>query len=673
MRLVLWGPPGSAKSALLARIHSACEAPSRGGRVRLEEGSNAAGQVEYAFLDLPPHGLHQLRLHCLTAGDSSGLEDLRRRLLAETDLLLFVLPAGPGARSAAAASWRELVGHLAHVGPPASDLPLAVLVRDAADVPLGGVLLPPWLADAGPAPTGCVGVRVADDVFEVLPTLVASAASRALPPGRDDPDAARYASKVGQRFRPETAVEPDPPAPLPWEAPAPASDKEVVHWMKVREADLKELDRERSLRRLLIEIGAVCAAADDVPTLARGLLVRLVMNLDATTGWLALPRSDGRRWVHGTRGVESDSRLLDRVARELEERAPVALPVPVDESVTAVLPGDAAGGRGLFISFPVAGPRTGWLLLLGPRQVGLPPDVGGVLPTALQFLGLAVARMEAITALREGNHRLEETVAERTEALREEKESLERRVRMRTQELEIAKRAALESERRMLDRERQEGVHRLAAGIAHEINNPLGAMIATLDFVAESLERWSIGTPVDAEDLAEVGEAVGDSRADARRIAGLVGSLFGQAVTHRLAAVRTDVGAAVRDAVRHLSVAVPDLSPPVVREHGRVACGIPTGELVRWLFRLLTHVAECGAASFILDVGRHDGRPSIEIWAPGKGECEACPGVEELASEVRLAGADLVADRDGETSTLRIDLPPGIGEMGTRSVEEAVS
>jgi signal transduction histidine kinase len=82
--------------------------------------------------------------------------------------------------------------------------------------------------------------------------------------------------------------------------------------------------------------------------------------------------------------------------------------------------------------------------------------------------------------------------------------------------------ALAESERRVAQSARLAMVGRLAAGVAHEINNPLGYVKASLSFVRDQLQR---GMP--EEDRGEVGEALGDAVLGVERIRRIVADLGG--------------------------------------------------------------------------------------------------------------------------------------------------
>ncbi|MFV1959421.1 MAG: hypothetical protein ACC662_08410, partial [Planctomycetota bacterium] len=315
----------------------------------------------------------------------------------------------------------------------------------------------------------------------------------------------------------------------------------------------------------------------------------------------------------------------------------------------------------------VTGPFTGWLLLLGTPGEALPGDVGGILPPALTFLGLAVARLETLNALQRLTQDLEVQVAERTRSLRLEKESLERRVRERTAELDIARRVALESERRLLDRERREGVHRLAAGVAHELNNPLGALLAGLAFVRECLDEIGGEEPAYPVEIEEARRAVADALQDAGRMQAVVASLYDGAIDGRRAAVRTSFTACLAEAVRLARSADPDGGLVRSSMAHDVQVGIPEGELTRWLFRLLMRMVSDDGGNVTVEIEDAVERPCVAFRAERPRPARGGAAWKDLAGEMRAAGAELdIENPENGPLVVRLRLPPAVGETRPR-------
>jgi signal transduction histidine kinase len=299
---------------------------------------------------------------------------------------------------------------------------------------------------------------------------------------------------------------------------------------------------------------------------------------------------------------------------------------------------------------------------VGPPDRGLPADAEAVLAPAGAFVGITLLRLAAVRQLRDANADLERKVEERTSELRREKDSLADRVRERTRELEQAKRATVDMERRLLDRERQEGVHRLAAGLAHEVNNPIGAVRANLEFVADGLRRLSGSVPAARTEVEDLLSAVTDAARDTERVATSVKGMFGEAATSRRAAVKTPLAAAVRDALRAYEQSAPGNPPPVLVEREGVFCGVPPGECARWTFRLLTVLAVGRRPIVRVEVDRcEDGpRMSVEVDQPFATNGEEAVAV--VSREVERAGGRLEVSATAKRTLARVVLPRAVGE-----------
>jgi hypothetical protein len=204
----------------------------------------------------------------------------------------------------------------------------------------------------------------------------------------------------------------DPGAP-------PAADRDAVRWQGARELELRERRREAALGRLLVDVAHACGEATDIEGAARSVLVQLVMNLDAVSGWVGLADGDEEEVVYDPMGRAGDAHAVAEAAHALGQGLGEDRFVEVGEAATAGFPGGTAGGRGVFLPFPVSGGEPGWLLLVGPPGRGLPPDAEPTLRTAAAILGLTVARLGALERLRATNRALEREVALRAAQLRD--------------------------------------------------------------------------------------------------------------------------------------------------------------------------------------------------------------------------------------------------------------
>ncbi|MFP2910318.1 ATP-binding protein [Pyxidicoccus sp. 3LFB2] len=153
---------------------------------------------------------------------------------------------------------------------------------------------------------------------------------------------------------------------------------------------------------------------------------------------------------------------------------------------------------------------------------------------------------------------LQELIAEKQRRAREEAEAsaretrrqnqvLEEMVRERTAELEQANTRLTESVRQLqnaqaqlLFADRLASVGQLAAGIGHEINNPLAFIISNLEFVQEELLRRQGGT--------ELSTALAEAREGAERVRLIVRELGNLARPDNMESGPVDLGAVVRSA-----------------------------------------------------------------------------------------------------------------------------
>ncbi|MEB3330504.1 MAG: ATP-binding protein [Candidatus Sericytochromatia bacterium] len=175
--------------------------------------------------------------------------------------------------------------------------------------------------------------------------------------------------------------------------------------------------------------------------------------------------------------------------------------------------------------------------------------------------------------------------AQAFETIRDLNQGLEAKVAARTQELEAAMLALRDTQAQLLETEKLATVGTLAAGVAHEINNPLGAVLVNAQLlrreVVEEEQRESV-------DLIEQG---------ARRCQEIVQALLAYARPTPVERQAIDLGGLVRDSLRSLAtqprVARLDLSvalQPVPLVAGDV------GELRHLLNQLVLNAVDAVAA-----------------------------------------------------------------------------
>ncbi|MBI4957048.1 MAG: response regulator [Myxococcales bacterium] len=155
----------------------------------------------------------------------------------------------------------------------------------------------------------------------------------------------------------------------------------------------------------------------------------------------------------------------------------------------------------------------------------------------------------------------------------------------------------------------------LAAGVAHEINNPLAFLVGNLDFIAEELEDMG-GGALAAERLAEVKKALASSQSGAERVRQIVRDLKSFSRVDETSVARLDVQklletatGMMRNEIRHRAKLVKayGAAPPVAANEARLvqvflnllqnaAHAIPTGNAEGNEIRIVTGTDPSGTA-----------------------------------------------------------------------------
>jgi PAS domain S-box-containing protein len=259
-------------------------------------------------------------------------------------------------------------------------------------------------------------------------------------------------------------------------------------------------------------------------------------------------------------------------------------------------------------------------------------------------------------------------------------------------EQRAAEAALRASEARLLLADRMASLGTLAAGVAHEINNPLSYVIANIAFVAASLERLAAAEgPIDAAQLGEALHsgiaALAEARQGAERVHGIARDLktFSRAEEERRGPVdvRRVIETALQMAdneIRHRARVVKDFEevPRVEANESRLgqvflnlivnaAQAIPEGMASRNEIRILTRRGDAGRV--VVEV--RDTGPGIPPEALGRifdpfytrkpvGEgtglgLSICHGIVSA-----LGGEILVESVVGKGTAFQVILPPRV-------------
>ncbi len=244
-------------------------------------------------------------------------------------------------------------------------------------------------------------------------------------------------------------------------------------------------------------------------------------------------------------------------------------------------------------------------------------------------------------------------------------------------------------ERRKLERrlgmaERMAAIGTMAAGMQHEINNPLASIVANVQFTLEALRNCKDGK-LSPEQVAELVTALGDASEGGERVRRSVANLRHFSRTAESAEAPLDVTVAIDEAVRLTAHAVRHHA--TVRKEYGVAPRVlaEEGQLARVFMNLLLNAAQAtgdgGAANHTIVLRtRTDaaGRSVIEVTDDGPGMSDdtlhrifdpfftAAPENAEIGlglaichSIVTSLGGDIDVDSEvGKGTTFRVSLPP---------------
>ena len=187
-----------------------------------------------------------------------------------------------------------------------------------------------------------------------------------------------------------------------------------------------------------------------------------------------------------------------------------------------------------------------------------------MLTRLLPWISMSLDNARSYESLQHHASALEQRVKERTARLLAANHHLVKEIGERKKATE----ALLESENQRRAAERLASVGTLAAGIAHEINNPIGAILAAAQLAL--LTTQDENQSADPDELALV---LGDIIAQAKRCGGIVRSVLQFSRDERTEKWRCDLPESIQRGVR--------LADRLAQDRGtRIAMDLPTGDVV---------------------------------------------------------------------------------------------